>query len=94
MEWLELREEVKEIIDSLDDGNHAWAAVALAAELREVADHMSVDELKEFREKTLKIRDNPRAWAAELFRLFTTCAPVGLMIESMSSDAEKTGFDC
>ena len=84
MEWYELREEVKEIISSLD----AWVAL----ELGELPDYMSVDELKEFREKSLKIRDNPRAWMAELFRLRTTCASVGLVIGSMSSDAEKIGL--
>ena len=60
--------------------------------MKELADRMSEDELKEFRETTLKIQADPREFLAENFRLFTRCASVGLVIEPMHSDAEKIGL--
>ena len=86
MEWLELRDEIEEFIDGLDVDE------ARAAELKELADRMSEDELKEFRKAILKIQDDPGAFMADNFRLFTRCASVGLVIEGMHSDAEKIGL--
>ena len=85
-EWLELRDEMEEVIDGLNIDE------ARAVEMKELADRMSEDELKEFRETTLKIQANPREFLAEKFRLFTRCASVGLVIEPMHSDAEKIGL--
>ena len=83
------RDAMKEIIDSLDIDE------AVAEETKEQIDRMSEDEFREFVEITLKlaeIGEDPNAWAVEQFNLWTRCAPVGLVIEPMTSDAEKIGL--